>query len=553
MIVKRVRMRNSALLIVVMCMLCQTQIFPLVTSGADFMKIPRSARAIALGESYTAVIDDPTAIDYNPAALNTIKNIAFSVMYQSWIANGYGIYGAGALRLSDFVIGANYFYFNYGGLKEYDYYGYKTAEYNPADMSFKVAASMDAAFFTDVLRGLSLGASLCYINRTLLDETLMGFSLDTGLNYKTTLGKILPITDDYQRALYSQLPINFGFVIQNIGFSAGAMTPMRFAGGMSVMVFPDFIISMDVSKDIFETPWMFKMGAEYTIFEILSLRMGFNLGRESGNFSMGLGLRYPLLFDNLRFDYAFTPLGVLGTSHNFSLYGEFKFNVRAEDYYMKGVYYFSKRDFLNTRKMWTIAVDMEKRNGLYRERLERIEEIITIQELETYKTVASSKSDALEGMIIRDLYGEKPGAVVMSNRVVFTYRSISRIIQSVAITGDFNNWDTNGVPMTRVEDGWTITLAMKPGLRQYKYIVDKVNFITDPANPEYAPDGMGGRNSVVNVPQFEAPETNNMNMTDTNLSGTTDTMTNRQETVNNEQKIIFTNLNIRQTNDGSVK
>ena len=227
---------------------CQGTVSALVTSGADFMKIPRSARAIALGDSYTAVIDDPTAIDYNPAALNTIKNIAFPAMYQSWTDNGYGIYGAGALRLSDFVIGANYYYFNYGGLKEYDYYGYKTAEYNPFDMSFKAAMSMDAAVFFDVLRGLSVGASVCYINRTLLDENLSGVSVDAGLNYKTTLGNILPINDEYQRALYSQLPVNFGFAIQNIGYSSGTMTPMRFAAGLSVSPFPDFLVSLDVSK-----------------------------------------------------------------------------------------------------------------------------------------------------------------------------------------------------------------------------------------------------------------------------------------------------------------
>jgi hypothetical protein len=276
---------------------------------------------------------------------------------------------------------------------------------------------------------------------------------------------------------------------------------------------------------------------------------------------MGLGLRYPLLFDNVRFDYAFTPLGVLGNSHYFSLYAEFKFNVRAEDYFMKGVYYFSKRDYINTRKMWTKAVELEKDNSLYRERLVKIEEIITIQELETYKTVMDTKSDALESMIIRDLYGEKPGAVLTSsNTVTFTYRSINRMIRSVAITGDFNNWDTNGVPMTRKEDGWTITLAMKPGIRQYKYIVDKVNFITDPGNTEYAPDGLGGKNSVIKVPEPAIPLTNDQSGT-MNTSTTDndyekyrklleeDTTTNTASTnAAPEQKVIFTNLNIRQTN-----
>jgi 1,4-alpha-glucan branching enzyme len=73
--------------------------------------------------------------------------------------------------------------------------------------------------------------------------------------------------------------------------------------------------------------------------------------------------------------------------------------------------------------------------------------------------------------------------------------------QRVVIVGDFNNWSTNSDPMyDREEKGWwSITLPLKPGRYEYKYLIDGKKWMPDPENPKKIEDGFGGYNSVVEV------------------------------------------------------
>jgi 1,4-alpha-glucan branching enzyme len=71
---------------------------------------------------------------------------------------------------------------------------------------------------------------------------------------------------------------------------------------------------------------------------------------------------------------------------------------------------------------------------------------------------------------------------------------------SVVVAGEFNNWSVTANPLTKDASGkWRTTLPLKPGRYSYKFVVDG-NWKTDPANPETAPDGLGGQNSVKIVP-----------------------------------------------------
>lgn len=550
--------------VLTLLVICPVALFSAVTSGSDFLKIPRSARAIALGESYTAVIDDPTAIDYNPAALNTINNIAIAMMYQSWIDNSYGLNLAGGYRIRDIVIGASVYWFNYGGLTEYDYYGIQSGQYNPNDLNIKAAVSIDSGILFDMLRGLSFGASLSVIDRNLINESLWGFSFDAGINYKTTIGKIFNISDPYMLETFGKLPVNAGFAVQNIGFAADTVTPVKFSGGLAASLFPDFILSLDLSKDVYNTPWMFKMGAEYTFLEMISLRLGFNLGKDTGNLSMGLGIRYPMLFNTLRFDYAFTPLGILGNNHNFSLYGEFKFDIKSEDYYQKGIYYFNKKDYLKTREMWRQARNLDPESETVGERLAMIEEIVKVFELDNVPKDITNKVARLNQLMLAGQEGLEPGVIVREKKVTFIYRSISRLIQSVAVTGDFNDWSKTGIPMKQGTNEWRVTLELEPGVHQYKYLIDGTYSIQDPANSQSTPDGQGGRNSVFTVagerdtnrtPRSIRTNTNsaaaepvkNARQSLTNLAASQTNLPSAQTNRIKEQKVIYTNINLKET------
>lgn len=56
------------------------------TTAADFLNMPVGARATAMGTAYAAVVDDPTAMYWNPAGLARMTNPTFTAEYATWLA-----------------------------------------------------------------------------------------------------------------------------------------------------------------------------------------------------------------------------------------------------------------------------------------------------------------------------------------------------------------------------------------------------------------------------------------------------------------------------------
>lgn len=73
--------------------------------------------------------------------------------------------------------------------------------------------------------------------------------------------------------------------------------------------------------------------------------------------------------------------------------------------------------------------------------------------------------------------------------------------RSVAVTGDFVDWDPDGVPLRDPQGTgvWVAELEVRPGLHHYVFIVDGTEWRPDP-NATQVDDGFGQRNSVLLVP-----------------------------------------------------
>jgi hypothetical protein len=84
-------------------------------------------------------------------------------------------------------------------------------------------------------------------------------------------------------------------------------------------------------------------------------------------------------------------------------------------------------------------------------------------------------------------------------KVTLTYRS-HRDLQKVALVGNFNNWDKDVDAMERQPDGsFRFILSLNPGTYHYKFVLNNVEWIADPGNPERVHDTLGGDNSVLRV------------------------------------------------------
>jgi len=60
------------------------------TSSATFLRIGVGARAVAMGETFVAVANDPSAIYWNPAGLASLQRRELSISHVQWPADiGY--------------------------------------------------------------------------------------------------------------------------------------------------------------------------------------------------------------------------------------------------------------------------------------------------------------------------------------------------------------------------------------------------------------------------------------------------------------------------------
>lgn len=87
--------------------------------------------------------------------------------------------------------------------------------------------------------------------------------------------------------------------------------------------------------------------------------------------------------------------------------------------------------------------------------------------------------------------------IVREVKIYFYHPAASK----VAVTGDFNGWNPEGVLLTASgEPGvWKTTLRLRPGAYSYNFIVDGNLLVPDPNAPDQMPDGYGGTNSILLV------------------------------------------------------
>jgi hypothetical protein len=87
---------------------------------------------------------------------------------------------------------------------------------------------------------------------------------------------------------------------------------------------------------------------------------------------------------------------------------------------------------------------------------------------------------------------------------VFTFVFVAPAAAQVAVVGDFNQWNAEATPMTRIgdTDAWTASVPMSPGRHIYSFFTvgqDGERWIADPHAPAAPDDGFGRANSVLIV------------------------------------------------------
>lgn len=85
-------------------------------------------------------------------------------------------------------------------------------------------------------------------------------------------------------------------------------------------------------------------------------------------------------------------------------------------------------------------------------------------------------------------------------KVTFVFPACACCPKHVSLSGDFNGWSSDAIPMKQCDDGhWETTLEIAPGRYEYKFVRDG-EWMPDLLARENVLNGYGTLNSVIEVP-----------------------------------------------------
>ena len=145
----------------------------------NFLRLPVSAHAAALGgDNITVIENDEALIFHNPALLTSVNDKTINLNYMNYMS-GANMASASFNRIvkerASWAVSAQYV--NYGKMKEVDENNVQTGEFSVKDLSF-------AGYFSYMLTNrLTGGISARLITSYLGSYNSIGFGVDLGLNY----------------------------------------------------------------------------------------------------------------------------------------------------------------------------------------------------------------------------------------------------------------------------------------------------------------------------------------------------------------------------------
>ncbi len=293
------------------------------TSSGSFLKIGLGARAAALGESFVAVANDPSAIYWNPAGLAALQRQEVELSHIEWPADIRFEHGTYVLPSKRF---GGSFALQFGVLSTtID----ETDEFHPfgTGRSFLysdvVAGGAFARRWTDKLL---VGVGVKYVREDLGSDvggpTTQAVLFDMGSIYYLGYGSVRIATS----------LTNFGPELRPGGTftsSTGAPRdydgfdpPIQFRYGLAFEPIENATQKLTTSLEIAQpadNSQRIKTGLEWTWQRRLALRTGYNWNADAMKLGAGAGLFFGLGGADGSVDYAYTDGQTLGSVNRLSL------------------------------------------------------------------------------------------------------------------------------------------------------------------------------------------------------------------------------------------
>ncbi len=290
------------------------------TAGSEFLLLDIGARGIAMAGAYTAVADDAYSIYWNPAGLAKVPRLSAGAMYSNYVADvSYQSLSYAQRVNSTSVLAAGLRYQDLGAITHTDISANDMGTFHPRNYVAELGWGQSVYDLSDSDMDVALGATGRWIHSDLLAHA-DGYGGDIGLQ---------------ARFYTNSLGYDLGAVVQNMGVgqkfgSTRDTLPLRVKFGGALHPLSNLILSADVDLPINNAPYG-AAGCEYTLEIQEAVKAMLRAGYTTLNLSdlgplNGMNLGVGLSISDFSFDYAFTPMGVLGQVHRFSI----SFNLPAK-------------------------------------------------------------------------------------------------------------------------------------------------------------------------------------------------------------------------------
>jgi hypothetical protein len=297
------------------------------TAALQFLKLGVDARAIGMGEAYTAVTDDISAVFWNPAGLAPAYDNEAFFSHTEWPANIMHEFAAASYTngVSTWALYGSVLHMDDMEVTDEETFGPTGETFTNSDMAFGLAYAQQ---FTSKF---SAGGSAKYLRQNLYEYSINSFAFDLGSMYNTgwknvKIGMALKnfgpdvkyrVDDDddgqFDEDPYDLLDNDGDGLIDEDGPELESKIPMSFSLGISGDIMrtdtSHWIASLQLDNviDRMET-W--NLGTEYKLGSIF-FRAGYQLNYDTNGFSAGIGWQVPTRFAIFNIDYAYTDMGYL--------------------------------------------------------------------------------------------------------------------------------------------------------------------------------------------------------------------------------------------------
>jgi hypothetical protein len=282
------------------------------TRGFPFLRISVGARAVGMGEAFTAVASGAEGLEWNPAGVAQLNHPSLTTDYLSYFSDAHAgsvIFAQPAGRKA--TVGLSLRFFHVGGIP-------RTTLENPTGQGLGDFSSTDLCFKLGLAFRLTpeiyMGASGALISGTIDDANAFGVAGDFGLLAKNVVRRL-----------------RLGVAARHVGSMTSAYVnttdplPTQIAVGAAYPVFGRrLLLSYDWTWSV-DWESEHSLGVEWEVVYDFFLRGGYRThlsdlrdtseDADLAGLTFGIGLRRIRAYN---LDYAYASMGDLGGTHRFS-------------------------------------------------------------------------------------------------------------------------------------------------------------------------------------------------------------------------------------------